>query len=241
MTEELDRDWSGPEGLAELLEVWREGLLGELHTAAPGIVESYDATTQRADVRPAIRRTLYNERGEPRREDFPVLRAVRVIQPRAGGFTLHVPLAAGDGVLLVFAERDPSRWLTTGEVSDAPDARTHHVAHALAIPGLFPRTADLSPAPPTDALVIGTEDSTARITLASDGTATVEATTIKLGSAGTTKHVALAEDVEAELAKIAAAFAGAQAPSGGGAVTYTPGSAYTTPITPVGASKVEAE
>ena len=196
MTEELDRDWSGPEALGELLEAWREGLQDELHTSTFGTVESYDASTQRADVRPAVRRTLYREDGTPVAEDLPVLRAVPIVQLAVNGFVVHLPVRVGDEVLVIVPDRDPSRWIQTGRVSDAPDGRLHHLAHSVAIPWRFTRAAVLSPAPPTDALVVGTEDDTARITLASDGSATVEAGTIKLGGAATEGVARLGDTVD---------------------------------------------
>lgn len=63
-----------------------------------------------------------------------------------------------------------------------------------------------------------------------------------LGAAAT-KSVAFAAEVRAELAKIQAALAAAVAPSGGGTVTYPPGSAYTAPSTDgaIGSAKVRAE
>lgn len=142
MTEGTDRDdWS----LEELLEAWRDGLQDELHTALPARVDSYDAGTQKAVVTPQVRRTLVAEDGTTTTEPLPAIRAVPVLVPRGGDyFGPHLPLAAGDFVLLVVAERDLSRWLQTGEVSPAPDVRMHHLAHAIALPGLFPNARALS-------------------------------------------------------------------------------------------------
>src|SRR5690606_15352833 len=126
MTEEVHRDdWT----LGELLDGWREALQDELHTAFPARVESYDASTQTADVTPRVRRTLTAEDGTLEREAMPVLRAVPVVQPRAtsGGWFVHMPIAAGDEVLVICCERDITRWRGSGQISDAPDSRMHHL------------------------------------------------------------------------------------------------------------------
>lgn len=203
MTEDVDRgDWDGP----ELLEAFADALCSELHTALPGRVESYDASAQVADVTPQLRRALSTDSGETVHETLPTLRRVRVMQPRAhqGGWHIHCPLAPGDFVLLVVLERDPTRWITTGELSPTPDTRTHHLAHAIAIPGLYPHAQRLTN-PPTNAMVIGREGG-ARIELRTDGTVVIFGDAIKLGSDGVAKHVALAEDVESALATMRTEF-----------------------------------
>lgn len=128
----------------------------ELHTALPGRVVRYDAGAQTADVDPMIRRALEATDGTTVRESMPTIRAVPVVHPRWGDWFVHAPLAAGDFVLLICCERDLARWRTTGERSDPIDRRHHHLAHAVAIPGLYPRTRQLSDTP-TDAMVIGRE------------------------------------------------------------------------------------
>lgn len=140
MTVDRDDDLSR-EDLAELqFAAWAE----ELHTALPGRVESYDAAAQTADVRPMVRRALPNVEGGTTPREMPVLRSVPVVWPRTGSWFLHMPIVAGDSVLLVVLERDLARWRQTGAVSDPIDHRHHHLAHAVAVPGLFPRASALA-------------------------------------------------------------------------------------------------
>lgn len=160
MSEDLDRDDWTVEGL---LDAHREAWAEELHTALPGRVERYVAAEQVADVTPLVRRVLRRNDGTRVTEAMPTIRAVPIVWPRAGDWFVHMPLSAGDTVLLVCCERDLARWRTTGTLSDPVDTRAHHLAHAVAIPGVYPRTRQLSDTP-TDALVIGRDGgSTVRV------------------------------------------------------------------------------
>lgn len=203
MTVDRDDDLSRE----DLAELERRAFAEELHTALPGRVESYDAATQTADVRPMVRRALPNVAGGTTPEDMPIVRSVPVVWPRVGDWFLHMPLAPGDSVLLVCLERDPARWVRTGDISDPIDHRQHHLAHAVAIPGLFPRSAALSGLP-AGKLAIGRTGGP---------TATIDAVNIDLGGA---IKLALATLVEAELDKIAATLATGTANLGTGAVTF---------------------
>ncbi len=133
-------DWT----LEELFEHMRDAHANELHTATPARVDSYDVATQTATVTPMLKRTLPTEDGDTVSEALPSIHAVPVVFFRAGGYYIHSALAEGDTVLLIVLERDPSRWLQTGEVSETLDVRMHHLAHAVAIAGLFPNGERLS-------------------------------------------------------------------------------------------------
>lgn len=142
MTEDVERS---DHTLAELLEDFRQALEDELHTAIPGRIDEYDIDTQKAVVTPMVRRTLTREDGSNVNELLPPIRSVPVFVQRGGGFFgPHFPIAGGDFAILFIAERDFSRFLQTGELSNAPDSRLHHLAHAIAFPGLFPNGAKLT-------------------------------------------------------------------------------------------------
>ena len=114
----------------------------DLHTAIPGIVRSYDPTTQTADIEPAIRRVLpaANEDDDAdETEALPILPSVPIVWPRAGGFFLHFPISPGDSVLVVFSEVDTNAWRASGDLSDPGVPTRHGLSGAVAIPGLYPR------------------------------------------------------------------------------------------------------
>jgi len=140
--------------------------VGRAHTALPGRVLSYDAASQTADVKPMVRGVVLsqNEDFNDQTEELPAVPRVPVLWPRSGGFYFHAPLAAGDSVLLVFLERDASKWIRTGELSDPADLRMHSLAHAVALPGLFPAAQALEDA------------SAVSLTLGEDGGLKVEVT-----------------------------------------------------------------
>lgn len=102
--------------------------LDGVHTSIPAKVTSYLAPLQQCAVEPVIS-------GMPALEDVPVL------WPRGGGYFVHLPLAAGDWVLLTFCEQDFSPWRLSGS-AQAPALLRRHGLFAFATPGAAP---DISP------------------------------------------------------------------------------------------------
>lgn len=118
----------------DILRGVQDSLAARIHTSLPAIVRSYDSSTQTAEVQLAVQL-----RGNP----VPPLADVPVAWPGGAAGFVHVPLAAGDTVLVVFTEEDHSGWHATGSVS-APRVLARHGLHAVAIPGLRPATAPLA-------------------------------------------------------------------------------------------------
>lgn len=111
----------------------------DLHTAMPGIIESFDAVKQTASVQPAVRRIFKRTDGEdvflvP--EALPLLINVPVQFPRGGGFSLTFPVTKGDECLLVFCERSIDNWHQYGGLRDPAGKRFHHLSDATAFVGL---------------------------------------------------------------------------------------------------------
>lgn len=104
----------------------QDSLAARIHTSLPAIVKSYDVATQVATVQLAV---------QLRGHSVPPLSDVPVCWPGGAAGFVHVPLAAGDTVLVVFTEEDFSGWHATGSVS-APRVLARHGLHAVAIPGL---------------------------------------------------------------------------------------------------------
>lgn len=127
--------------LAETLRTILESQAVDLHTSMPGIVKSYDAATQTADIQPAIQRVIpaIDDDNEDQTETLPVLPSVPIIWPRSGGFFLHFPIAEGDTVLLVFCEQDTNAWRNDGGVVDPGLPERHGLSGAVAYAGYSPR------------------------------------------------------------------------------------------------------
>lgn len=112
------------------LEQWTKGL----NTCLPGIVHAYDAATRRATVQPAIDMLTTDGRTIPR----PLVANVPVVAPAGGGWSVSLPLATGDPVLLVFSQRGLTGFKRAHERA-APDAdRLMAMGDAIAIPGFGP-------------------------------------------------------------------------------------------------------
>ena len=185
-----------PLQMAEALRRILDSQAAETHTALPGIVRSYDASKQTADIEPALLRPLpaLDEDSEDPRERLPIIPSVPIAWPRAGGFFLHFPLAPGDSVLLVFSELDMNAWRQSGAVSDPGMGQRHGLSGAVAIPGLYPRPNPIGSA----------SGSYGRI--GEDGGAFVEFRPGEI-RAGGSAAVAMAAAVNAELTKIGATLA----------------------------------
>lgn len=110
----------------EILRGVQDQLAARIHTSLPAIVKAYDSSTQTATVQLAV---------QLRGQNVPPLADVPVAFPGGAAGFVHVPLAAGDTVLVVFTEEDFSAWLGSGSVS-APAVLARHGLHAVAIPGL---------------------------------------------------------------------------------------------------------
>ena len=122
-------------GNVDIIDSWIgkiiESKLLNLHTALPGIVESFDADKQLAKVSPAITRVLIN--GETL-EISPIIE-VPVVFSSGGGFSITTPVSSGDDCLLIFCERSIDNWKYFGGVKRPHDGRMHNYTDAIAIVG----------------------------------------------------------------------------------------------------------
>jgi hypothetical protein len=150
----------------------------DLHTSMPGIVKSFDATTQTATVQPAIQR-LFLELGFV---DLPPCVDVPVQFPRGGGFVLTFPVAAGDECLLVFGERAIDFWWKNGGVQLPSEYRLHDLSDAFAVMG-FSSQPRVVTAFATNAAELRSLDG-ATVVRVESGQVTITAGTVNVGGAG---------------------------------------------------------
>ena len=132
--------------------------LNIIHTSFPGIIISYDFTTQKAAIQPALNKKYTDGVVKP----MPILNNVPVIFPRSGGASLSFPVNPGDTVLVVCSERSLDNWLNTGGQVTPEDPRKFSLSDAMAIPGLYPFS-EVSPAPNNTDVVLQYQGSEIRI------------------------------------------------------------------------------
>ena len=115
--------------LLETLEAWKKDLLSSLHTAMPGNIVSYDASSGLAEVQPALRRKT----ASGAILTAPVLQSVPVFLP-SSGFTV----SPGDPCLLLFLDFCIDGWMETGQPVLPVSPRTHDLSDAIALVGFCP-------------------------------------------------------------------------------------------------------
>lgn len=228
----------------DLWEAREEQLRLDLDVAYPGRIQSYDPVLQVADVVPLIRQQVVDDSTQLgyRFEELPIVPCVPVLWPRVGSWALTFALTPGDYVQLLVNTSAIGHWrVGNGDLTDPGDLRRQHLAHAVALPGLYPRrgalrnpargTGDQGALQATDAAVVlgGDEDNGTRLTFLQNGMVKITqgATTVVQIDANGTVHVggaagefvALANLVQAQLTALKSAIDGAAvAPSDGGAL-----------------------
>lgn len=171
----------GKEEIATLAALIQKGFLEgskNLHTSLPGIIVSFEPSTQLASIQPAIRR-VFKTREESvdilTPTDLPVLINVPIVFPRGGGFSLTFPVAVGDECLLVFCERAIDNWHQFGGVRTPISKRFHALSDAVAMVGLSSINNKI-PSYNPDSVELKSDDGNVIYTLNDDGTSTIKAT-----------------------------------------------------------------
>ena len=143
--------------LQDLLARFRSSLVADLHTALPGKIVRYDASTQKADVQLLIKERYADESGATQARELPVIPAVPVQFPGAGGYRITFPVANNDTGLVIFSEASLDKWLVSGGTVDPSDDRRHDLTDAVFLPGLRDFGHALGSAP-TDRATFGKDD-----------------------------------------------------------------------------------
>lgn len=153
------------EGLPEdaIKEAIRAGLIN-VNTCLPGKFISFDAVKQTAVIQISLLRNLNGEL-----QPIAQLADVPVKFPRAGGFAITFPIAAGDRCEVRFSQRSIDNWSKSlSDTVDPADTRLFDLSDAIADLGLYPEVEPLSGYSTTD-LVLRNEDGTISFTIKPDG------------------------------------------------------------------------
>ena len=152
----------------DVLAEWMRAGKATIHTCFPAVIVVYDPALQKATIQPVLRCRIDDVLLDVERPDAsPALpiHNVPIVWPSGndvvGQWSIHGPLAPGDPVWVVIAERSTDIWRTTGAPDVAPlDARRFDLSDAFAIPGgrhFAPTPSGPLPITATDvlALVVG--------------------------------------------------------------------------------------
>ena len=106
--------------------------IDKVNTSIPGIIQSYDADSNRAVVVPTGKRTF----PDGRKLEYPVIYDVPVVFPTALGGSCGVtfPIKSGDACLVLFSQENIQSFLG-GQDSD--DNKRFQLNDAVAVPGLY--------------------------------------------------------------------------------------------------------
>lgn len=118
-----------------------------MNTSVPARVISVDnfGANQTVDVLPIINDTF----ADGTVLELPPILDVPVQFPSAGGGLLSFPIVVGDIVLLIFSQKSIDEWMASrntdrGTFTPA-DKRTYSINDAIAIPGIYTKSTNLSP------------------------------------------------------------------------------------------------
>jgi protein gp138/GpV-like protein with Apex motif len=112
-----------------------ESKQAQMWTAMPAIVTKVNLTQMTLECQPAIKGIQSNEDGSSSYVNLPQLVDVPICFPSAGGFTLTLPIAIGDEILAIIANRCIDAWWQLGGVQVPMELRMHDLSDGFAIPG----------------------------------------------------------------------------------------------------------
>lgn len=145
-----------------------DGRQAAIWTAMPCIITKVDLTKMTIEAQPAIQGLIEDENGEVQSVDLPLLVDVPIVFPSAGGFTITLPIAVDDEVLVVFASRCIDTWWQSGGVQGPAEMRMHDLSDGFAIPGPKSRPNKISSISSTD-LQIRNDAGNTYLSIGADG------------------------------------------------------------------------
>ncbi len=117
--------------LRALLDNAKQEIFFGLNCPQVGIIDSFDAATQKASVRIAVLRVVPTGQIA-----YPLLTDCPVYFPRGGDAYMTFPVSAGDPCLVLFNDRDLDNWFTTGNVVAPNSQRAHSLSDGLVLVGI---------------------------------------------------------------------------------------------------------
>lgn len=103
----------------------------------PGIIQSFDSKEQTVVVQPALREEISIEDGTKEWVQLPLLLDVPICFPRAGGYSMTMPIKQGDECLVIFLDSCIDAWWSHGGIQNQIEKRRHDLSDAVAILGIW--------------------------------------------------------------------------------------------------------
>ena len=119
--------------MLQTLEKMMKQRCGEMHTAFPGTIVSFDAGKCIATVKPS--RQYYA--ADESILEYPLITGVPVFMPRAGNAQITYPVKAGDSCWVCISERSLDEWMNKGS-TDNHDPRQYDLTDAVCFVGMCP-------------------------------------------------------------------------------------------------------
>ncbi|GLG01592.1 hypothetical protein Alches_16320 [Alicyclobacillus hesperidum subsp. aegles] len=167
-----------PNNEEEFYRTLMDTVAANIRVAMPGIIQAFDPVEQVVSVQPAIRERIRNPDLSYSWVKLPLLLDVPIVFPRAGGFSLTMPVQQGDECLIVFGDMCMDGWWSSGGVQNQPDKRRHDLSDGYAILGVWSQPRVISNYA-TDAAQLRTDDGQTYISL-KPGEIDLVATTVKV-------------------------------------------------------------
>jgi hypothetical protein len=145
-----------------------EGMLLELWTSTPAIIQDFNPDDGTCSAQPAIKSLVRDQQGNTSWVDLPLLIKVPVWFPMAGNFAVTFPLKQGDEVLVIFAARCIDQWWLNGGVQIQSYLRFHDLHDGFALPGIMSKPRVLKNIS-TTSMQLRNQDGSAYLELAPNG------------------------------------------------------------------------
>ena len=151
----------------------------DIRVSMPGIIQSFDSSTQTVTVQLAIKEKL-SINGNTSWQSIPLLVDVPIVVPKAGSFVITVPPTKGDECIVLFQDCCLDAWWQSGGTQNQVELRRHDLSDGVAILGVWSQPNVISNYS-TSSAQIRTLDGNTAVSV-SDGTITLKATNIVLDS-----------------------------------------------------------
>ena len=125
--------------LSNFFDIIKKDILINLNCHHIGIVQSFNSSTQRAQVKIVYNKTLQvlNWNGyELQNVSYPIMADCPVIVLGGGLTSLTFPITIGDECLVLFNDRDIDNWISNSVTLEVNSSRLHSFSDGIIIVGL---------------------------------------------------------------------------------------------------------